>query len=231
MAEEPESTGGGDLGVLIGQILSELGITDLENASDPGVALQAILDKIRGGGGAEGEGEGGEEVASDIRAALKLSDNADVQTVVAAIESLRQGGDTVATLQTQVNELRGKLAARDANDLLAPYIAKGVLHPNGNEEDKKRYERFANMARKNPDDCRAILNDYLGALPPEGQTEAPPGAGPKGKDRAGVIADEVRIYNSVERHLADLTTVVNQRLLDEKLEPLSEEENRKLVAA
>ncbi len=228
MADEPAPTG--DIGMLIGQILAKLDITDLENVNDVPAALKAILEAVakKGGGETEGEGES-EEVASSIRAALKLSDKADVETVVAAIDGLRQGSGTVTALQKQVNELQTGLAERDANDLLKPFIAKGVLHPEGNEEDKDFYKRMSSEAKKDPENCKVILARFVKVLPPEGKTAAPEGAGPKGNDRAGIIADEVRIFNSTPTHLTDLATSVNQRLLDAKQAPLVDDERQKLV--
>lgn len=230
MADEPAV--GADPSTFLARIAEALGVDETGNAAE---MYQAILERVRelkGKGADEGEGEGGtEDVASDIRAALKLSDKADLTTVVAAIESLRRVNGTVATLQKQLNDLQGNLAERDANDLLRPYIEKGILHREGSEDDKNRYERFANMARKAPDDCRAILNEYVAAVPGEGQTSAPEGAGPKANDRAGIIVDEVRVYNSVEHHLTDLVTSVDQRLRDAKMQTLSEEESEKLAVA
>lgn len=193
MAEEPTEAPSQDaLLIKLGQVIEKYGL-DVEAGAGAEAVIDALLAKSAGGGEAKGGEEGGEsEVASSARTALGLSKAADAKTVVVAIDTLKKGGESNVALTTKVNALTKDLAERNANDVLRPYIEKGVVNP----ENKEDYKIFANMARERPDDCKHILDGRVDQLPMSGQTIEPV----PGKPGGARANEEELIANAMKEH-------------------------------
>lgn len=231
MAEQPENTGG-DPGVIIGQILAKLDITDVEAGASLIDTLQAILAKVSAGTGDGGEKETdgeSEAVASSVRTVLKLSDDANAETVKTALETIvhkaATGGDVQKQLAVMQEELR--VGKRDA--FMAPFIEKGVLNPT---DDKDFHAIVCRAYDHDPKDARVLLEQRVNALPPGGRVVDPADKAAASGGREAVIAHARKDFaaGGTEHRLTDEKSFVELALSDAKLGPLTETEATRLVA-
>jgi len=178
MAEQPAEGVGQDPSMLVGELKSLLEITIEE--TDVVSVLKAVIEKVKalkGKGGEEkedGEG-GGDAVASSVRKALNLSADADADTVVVAINTLRAGTKNVETLRGELDALKVKDAKRDRDAFLQPYKNSGVLDE---KDDAPFFQVICRTYAANPDDAKVLLEARAALLPASGRT-TPPGDGPK----------------------------------------------------
>jgi phage I-like protein len=220
------TTGTSDPTVALARIAE---ILEIEDTADIGGLTQAILEAVRKlkGGGEKKEGEGGEPVASKrVLELLGLKADADENATFVAVNALRANGEKMTALLQRVEAAERKIADRDAEDLIRPFIQDGRINPNNVEWVASCRE----MARTNPEQFKLVMANTV-PNPPPGKTTAPPRGAPAGRET--VIANARREYDEGGTHgrLTDCDIFVDQALREQRLAPLSDEERRNLMVA
>lgn len=224
----PVETGGTDVMLIkLGEVI-RLYDLKIEGEPSPEAVLDALLKKGEGESKKEGEGEGGEPVASKrVLEALGAKPDAAESEILVTINTLKKGHDQVGAMKTQLDQVVNKLAERDADDAVAPYLADGRINPNDADDVKVcRQLAMSNREQFEHHMKRRVAN------PPPGKTTPPPG-GPGGNSREQVIAHARREYNEggTEGRLTDRDVFVNQALRDANLFGLTEDERKELRVA
>ena len=220
----------GDPGILLGQIASVLDI-EIPSGADVIAALQAILDgaKKAKGGASEGDDEGGgsEEgpVASKaLLEAISLKDDATESQILVAINSLKQGSAGVAELRKELDEVKGKVAERDVEDLLRPMIKANKINP----LDAEDFKVCKRLAGEDPVLFKHMMEKREPYAAP-GRTTAPPGAG-GANTREVVIANKAREFDD-DAEIGRLTSKagwVGEGLREQGLQVLTDKEREAL---
>lgn len=231
MADTPEDTGvvtETGIGMILGQITAALDIK--VDSTDPVTVLQAILDKVKGGGG---EGEAEEAVAS-MRKILELGADADVKAIVTAAEQLKvlaSGASDVKAMSDRLKTLEGK----ERDHVVAAHLEKWQrsnpprINP-GNTEQVKHLKAMAERIyseKGNLTEFDTFVRETLpAAMPASGslQTGAPPAT-----NRAAIIAaSSAELDADPHRHSYVRENWVNQSLVDAGMPGLTAEEKTSL---
>lgn len=209
--EDTEGQGAGttDVKALFRQLAALVGIEPEGKVAD---LLKQIIEKVKGL-----LGKTGDEVASKaVIEALGAKEGACESELLVAINTLKQGSDSVA-------DMKVKLAESDAEDALRPHIEAGKINPNDTEDvEVCRQLAMSDRAAFDHQMARRLPN------PPPGKTTAPPRYG-----RHRTIAQAVRDYarDPELRKTCDAAAYVGLVLREAGLQPLSDDETREHLTA
>lgn len=204
MADTPTEGEQKDPRPLLKELASLLGL-DIDEAADPAMILQSIVDQVKA------KGEGGKTMAASLRGLLDLPEDAPVQAITASVRTLTMVRETTPS---------------HAELLLQPYVAKNVISPDC-EFLKDDYGDFLALAQTNPTLCKRVLDQRAALLPPNGRTTAPPHGTNGSTARGGLIANAVREFDNGKDDLGKFTTkptFINMRLRDAGVKVLDEKE-------
>jgi hypothetical protein len=147
-------------------------------------------------------------------------------------EAMSANSDVVAlkrhasSLEREVLELRQTVADQELDAFLAPFIQKGVLHPDSKFEVLANdYREICDLARLNRSLAEKALKDRVANLPPQGKTTPPKDAG-RGDSRGAVILAAKQEFQREPAHerITNARAFISMRLRDKGLEALSNEE-------
>jgi len=225
---QEEPTGGGDIGIIIGQICANLGIDPGEDLAS---TLRAIQEATKKGGGEEGESDA-EEVAAKMRTALGLTVDATAETIVAEVNKLRGHigyvkADEYKAVTKRLESLEQANAAREAEGLVATYIETGKLNPN----DEERMKWAREQAVTNTEAFKTLMDGAPVIGPPQGKTTPPTGSAAGAGGRAAIIANSAREYDGMDTAYQVMTNkaaFVGGDLRKAGLKPLTAEETKAL---
>lgn len=158
-------------------------------------------------------------VATRVRAALSLSDDAGADEVVLAMTTRDNTGSA-----TQLATMRQEDREKWAQNRVDHYVKINVINPN----NKDSLTAALSLAREDPKRFEALMG---GARPyvPAGRTEPPVYSDP---ERVRVIASASREWNESKtlQGLSDHSAFVDQRLRDGSLSALEADEVKRLSA-
>lgn len=223
-----------DIGVMIGQILATLGI-DMEEggATDLPTSLKSILAAVKAltSGDSEGgeDGGDGDAVAASIRAVLKLPDDVTTEGVLLAINTLKAGDGSLATMRDEITALKDRVADHDLSKFLQPYRDRGVVGVGPTDADKQLDEKIVlALSASNRDQAKHFLDERVGRLPPPGRDPGKVQDPTKGS-RAGMIATAHKEWQDEGRlHVSKLDTYVNGELTENGQPQLTADEKTAL---
>lgn len=172
-----------------------------------------------------------------VAKALGLEESASRDLVIATANTHRAASSQMSTIQTEIADLKGKLAVRDANDWLAPYAGKGLIGLGHTDEEKEADRKMIlKIATSDRADAERILKQREALLPKQGKTTDPGTAAGGGanntRDRAAVIASAAREFDEggTEGRVTTRDNYINAALLEKKLPRLDDKERAQYAA-
>ena len=170
-------------------------------------------------------------VANATRKQLGLKEDADEDMVVASIATEKAGTAGLKAMQTELIALKTQMQAKEAEQWVNGYSAKGVVGIGHDDAARKAdREMILRMACSNRADCERVLLQRVSVLPPNGATR-PPADGEGATSRGQVIASARQEYEESRMMVCSETAYVNTTLREKGLKPLSKKEIEELVAA
>lgn len=199
--------------------------------------VEDIMQKIgtlmmKGEGTANSEGKAGPEmsaallVANAARTALGLKPDAGESEVILAVNSLKQGKESLTAMQGKLTAIETELADRKVDDLLALH-GKGKI----NHADATDLKVCRDVARRDPEEFKKWMASRT-VIVQEGRTTPPEGGATGGeKSRETIIVNSAKNFKA-DPSLHKLTTCkdfVSLALQDAGQARLSDEEAKKIA--
>lgn len=177
------------------------------------------MDAVKGlvdDGDESDEGDTGSvAVANAVRTRLELPSTAGAAEVAAALSLAVLANDEVAGLRSAARK-------RSVEDVLAPYVQRGQLHPQSEyAPDQALYSDMLALAERDPGACARLLDRM--PYPEQGRTTAPNKAD---LTRAALIKNSDRDFRADESLRAGTSAkaFVGLALRDAGLSPLTDKE-------